>query len=99
MGFELAQRVVPVYRAQHRYTGLLQDLAGESANRRFVIDNQHGAFEMPIVINNCIGLSCILHDPVHSRKQDAEDGATPGLALNLQSAVVAPNDSVDCGET
>src|SRR5450759_1100930 len=78
---------------------MLQDLAGESANRRLVSNDQHGTFDMPVVINNYIGPSCIFHDPIHSGKQDAEDGATPWLALNLQSAVVPPNDSVDRGET
>src|SRR6266545_2684073 len=87
VGFELAQSIRAIDRAQHRQTNSFQNMNGKGANGGFVVDDQHNAFGMPVIVRKYLGPAGS-RSPIDCGKEDAKHGPSPGLTVNLQGAVM-----------
>ena len=91
---EQLHALVAVGGRQHRHAGAAKHVFGELAHRLVVVDHQRGSRRAPAVDRR--PLPSRLRDRARDGgQQDAEAGAATRLALDLDRAAVAPNDSRD----
>src|ERR1700722_18794250 len=99
MHSELPHGVKAIHRCDDRHSGTFQNLASQSTNRRLVVRYQDNAFRTPFVLYNGFRPAGGCNSIFRGGEQYAKGGAAPELTLNLQCAVVPPDDSLNRGES